>query len=1244
MKRQIKICLTAFVMLYGVGLSFSFAAQPTVSILGSSDTHLELQVKFPDFDLIQSETGYDITIPGCSRKSQIGAPQLPVWALQVAVPPRAHISISSQPIDIYEFSCFNITPAPVLAESVPSDSQTVNYVFKRDDSIYNTSQHFPASWYMDGEPYQLRSQKILPVRLFPVQYNPVTGHAQFAQTMIIRVRFTGASSPTGVHDPKSLDWVKRLVCNPEQAEKWQFSPELPLKKPAAFPSSAQPWVKIRVPQPGLYQITAGDLQDMGVEIQSIDPGTLQLFLNGAQVPIEVVTGHEALQTGDKIRWGVARVGTEYTRKNTYWLTWGAEQGERIHIDHSFSEAGEILVRGPRTIRLEQQTYYLSELEAQPQEDHWFWERLMSGRPFQVDFEASHVSDTAASAQLDVEMLGYVHLPDVEPDHHTVVSVNGNQVISELWDGRIRKQMQNTFPLSDLKDGENTIDFDLQLPDHVPYDFQFLDNIELTWWQDYIADSDSVWLTALGEGEHRIRLRGLSHNDLRVYAFENNHCIKRITNVRYSESEPYSLLFSDSLSGERHYLIVRDSRRPDEMSVYSPVDVTAPQTDYIIVSHADFIQASQQLAEFHRSRGLSVQVVDVQSVYDKFNYGHKDPSVIKDFISYAYHNWPKPSPLYLLLMGDASYDYLNYTGNGETDYVPTHLFISNSYSFETASDSWFGCVSGSDLVPDLYVGRLPVKTAEEAQDAVLDIMQYHKNPQADWQRSMMFVSDDSDIGGDFEGFTQKTVELVPDVYQVSALYAKDMLDETSARAALLNALNQGQLIVNYIGHGSRVSWAAQPRLFHITDIPNLQNNAKMPLVMTQSCINGYFIHPDPEQSAMGEVFMTAGHRGAIAVYTGAGYAYLSPLRTLTDRFYQALLRESIAMPAAAATLARAELLSRHPEKWDHALFYMFFGDPALQMPIAVQSTIDPAWYSGTVEIEGEPAPQGAAIFARHFTRRYGDSALIKENGRFDSLRVPADNPYTPQRDGARTGDSLFFFLAVSGDTLLLNPVVEWQSGLHSMDFELSSTAVENDVTIQLYVNNQSADQWISGDPLPRESRITAMIRDEHSNIDPEQISLLLNDSSVADEKLTWNQNGPELSVSFSPDLPDGDYKLMVSFLSGPARDHAQSLLFRVQSSLALEDVLVTPNPLYTEGELTFMLLNDQPANIVLRCFTLAGRALWTKYFTATVGFNTFKINAYDQTGDRLANGVYLISVTAKDDYESVKKIVKMMLIQ
>ena len=116
------------------------------------------------------------------------------------------------------------------------------------------------------------------------------------------------------------------------------------------------------------------------------------------------------------------------------------------------------------------------------------------------------------------------------------------------------------------------------------------------------------------------------------------------------------------------------------------------------------------------------IVDIDEVYDQFDYGIFSPFAIQKFLRHTYTHWRSPKPTYVLLVGDAHYDYkraivklyreaLNRDYNLYPIYVPTFHGWAPA-SGETAMDHRFVTVSGDDPLPDMFIGRLPVQSPQE----------------------------------------------------------------------------------------------------------------------------------------------------------------------------------------------------------------------------------------------------------------------------------------------------------------------------------------------------------------------------------------------------------------------------------------------------------------------------------------------------------------------------------------------------
>src|SRR5262249_18348781 len=143
-----------------------------------------------------------------------------------------------------------------------------------------------------------------------------------------------------------------------------------------------------------------------------------------------------------------------------------------------------------------------------------------------------------------------------------------------------------------------------------------------------------------------------------------------------------------------------------------------------------------LVTLRQRQGYSVALVDVDDIYDEFSFGQKTPQALKDFFQYSITKW-KRTPRFVMLVGDSSYDPKNYLGYGDNDLVPTKLI--DTQRMETASDDWLVDFDG-DSLPDLAIGRLPVRSVSETLSLSTKIVNYDRQRSAG---NLLLVSDAND---------------------------------------------------------------------------------------------------------------------------------------------------------------------------------------------------------------------------------------------------------------------------------------------------------------------------------------------------------------------------------------------------------------------------------------------------------------------------------------------------------------------
>ncbi len=329
-------------------------------------------------------------------------------------------------------------------------------------------------------------------------------------------------------------------------------------------------------------------------------------------------------------------------------------------------------------------------------------------------------------------------------------------------------------------------------------------------------------------------------------------------------------------------------------------------DFVIVAHPAFLQEANRLAA-HRAQhsNLQVQVFTPQQIYNEFSSGAQDVTAIRDFMRLVHSRSGKRGDdvLYLLLFGDASYDYKNRIRNN-TNFVPIYesresLHPINSYSSEDyfgfldeEEGEWAENTLGDHLL-DIGIGRLPVKSAAEAATAVNKIIAYDSPAHfGSWRSRITFVADDGDrnehqddaeylaryVENNFPTYTPNKVYI--DLYPQQAVSNGQRVPE--ATEAVNRAVEQGSLIINYTGHGNEVSLAAE-QILTLPQVNNWTNKDKLTFFLTATCEFGRY--DDPTRVSAAETALLLEGGGAVGLVTTTRPVYSTDNRVLNRNFFK-----------------------------------------------------------------------------------------------------------------------------------------------------------------------------------------------------------------------------------------------------------------------------------------------------------------------------------------------------------------------
>jgi Peptidase family C25 len=345
-------------------------------------------------------------------------------------------------------------------------------------------------------------------------------------------------------------------------------------------------------------------------------------------------------------------------------------------------------------------------------------------------------------------------------------------------------------------------------------------------------------------------------------------------------------------------------------------------DYVIVTHPDFAASAAPLAELRRQQGHTPAIVDVNDIYDEFSFGEKTPQAIRDFLQWAKRTW-RQAPRFVVLLGDATIDPRDYAGLGDADFVPTKQVPMAGTTLETASDDWFVDFDSNGL-PDIPIGRLSVRTQAQAAAAVTKIVSYEQAGAQPWTKNVLLVSGQSDSTTNFGQFSSALGALAPHDYTVRQVSA-DTLGSSAAHQAIADRVNDGQLIVNYAGHGSVQLWGTDGALLTNTDVTaSWRNASRLPFVVAMNCLNGLFNQIWDEES-LAESLQRAPDGGAVAVWASSATTPASTQALVNQELFRLIFSGTYATLGEA--IAAAKRVVANP---DLRRSWIFFGDPAMQL--------------------------------------------------------------------------------------------------------------------------------------------------------------------------------------------------------------------------------------------------------------------------------------------------------------------------
>lgn len=832
---------------------------------------------------------------------------------------------------------------------------SLEIVGKQEDLTSLTREEGPEEWptravVLESLGYW-REVRLARIAAVPV-YRGEDGRVHQVRHVRVRLRFP---HPAAISEMPTLslpayDFLRRAVLNPRIPTSWLRPRQLAASSPAPDnpPAHRDRALRLIVTVPGIQVVGRDDLLQAGWDVDTINPVNIHLWLNGMEVPMWVTGQADGrLDPGDELRFYAPLFRSPYTHAQVWWLTLEETPGLRWKARPTQPPAEPAMEQVWAVQRTEFDRLYDSAL-TDAHGEHWFWYdlRYLDFPPYPALDFPFWVDAPASPGQATVTLSLYAYKGE---QHDMAFALNGTEA-GELhgnWTGR--RDVTFSLPGNALREGQNTLT--IRGTDAGAHeDGVYVDSISVRYLRRLRAPSGV--LTFQGEiGDHTYVVEDLPDDSVAVLDVTSPLAPTLIYDLRRYEERrdgQRRIRFRvEATTPPTYHVQARSTWQRPLVQADTSSDWHNPNqgADVIVIAPRQWHDLLRPWVEWRTAQGHRVALVDLQDVYDEFSYGQVDPEAIRLFLQHAYAFWPDPAPLYVLLVGDGSYDFKDNLGFHPDNVLPPYLAWVDPWLGETASDLKFVEVSGGDDIPDMFVGRWPVGNREELAAVIQKTLFYGRDmPTAEWQRHIVFVTDNyrdahgrPDAGGDFPSLAEETASgQLHMPFIADRLYYTPWPDDRKGqgyisdveemRTSVRLLWNRGAGIINWIGHASYEQWGEE-KFLHARDLVWMQNGTRLPFLFSVTCFTGYFHHP--EYPSLDEALLTKPDGGTIASWSPTGLAVAYGHQYLQEGFYRALVGGERRI-GPLTLLAHLHLLAQAPTYSFLPQTYLILGDPLLSL--------------------------------------------------------------------------------------------------------------------------------------------------------------------------------------------------------------------------------------------------------------------------------------------------------------------------
>ncbi|MDR3609926.1 MAG: C25 family cysteine peptidase, partial [Ignavibacteriaceae bacterium] len=918
-----------------IEFELSLSSIPHTSMVKEGD----IKVNFNDFQ--------DESLPGQNA--------LPSRDIIIALPSYSKVTASLSPISVNK-----IKGKPVINSTV-STTDNKSVIYKETPAIVGSlpKNSVEIKGYLWFRGYYCVHLKIN-------QYASNNDIIEELQKVKISLKLDTPGKNKGVEiqeRPEGREFLSSVILNYQNARALDKNYYEPQGTNSSWIDYSLTYLKLGTNADGIYRITRQDLESYGINTTAITINTYKMYSKGIQVPIiEVDSSGELkyIEFFGRRNWGDNYRDTSgpnqpykeylnrYSDTTIYWLTWGADQGIPTTVQQgNIGTAADTLQYYAEVVHYEGNLYFdysMADLTARQlpmwkQNQTWVWGQQKGGATYTFPFTATDIFP-GKTAQAFYKVQDYAS--DITFKAHLVgLSINSDTTVysSGYFNKYEQKVVTAGFNSNLLLPGDNILK-----ATSYPTGATIVNSIAYDWYEveypRYLkAINDSLRFTIndiQGNSINAFKITNLSSANMVLYKY--NQGLKKIINYTRNGGQ---LIFNDTVQAGDKYYLINESKIGSPYYFYTKkfndISSSSNRADYILITHPVLLAKANEYAAFiSENYGLATKVINVYDIYDQFNYGFFSPEPIKDFLIAANNNWQAPKPLYLFIVGGATYDYY---GNKAINFnIPRVMNFVPSFG-EPVSDNWF-TIWDSTLIPQMYPGRVPAASLEEFQHFFDKHKAYLSTPYDDWNKYyLLFSSGDSEDANEISYLKQTNDDVIATLIQPAPIggIAQHLYKTYSPRTNFgpytqdqINAMiANGGVFISYIGHSGTQIWDNG-----ISDVSQLKNSrGRSSMISDFGCSTGKFAEPDIK--AFCELFVNGLDGDAIGYEGNTSLGFTSTATSFPLLFYKRILKDSVLTLGKAHVLAKSDLSNTFGSNLINTVFIYsntLFTDPVIQLKV------------------------------------------------------------------------------------------------------------------------------------------------------------------------------------------------------------------------------------------------------------------------------------------------------------------------